>query len=121
MPRLQKALQARTNYEAGLSTMNRGLSLESTLRITDDVIFNDLQGEVVILNLKTGLYFGLDPVGARAWQLIQEHGRLGPVRNAMLQEYEVSPEHLWEDLQDLVTRLADDGLVEVINEDDALA
>ncbi len=100
--------------------MNKGLSIASAVRITDDVIFNDLQGEVVLLNLKTGTYFGLDPVGTRAWQLIQDHGCLGSVKDAMLREYEVSAEDLWEDLQDLVIRLADKGLVEVIDEGDTV-
>ena len=100
--------------------MSKELFIESTVRIKDDVIFNDLQGEVVLLNLKTGIYFGLDPVGTRAWQLIQDHGSLGPVRDDMLGEYEVSAERLWEDLQDLVIRLADNGLVEVIDEGDTV-
>ncbi len=100
--------------------MNKGLSIASAVRIKDDVIFNDLHGEVVLLNLKTGIYFGLDPVGTRAWQLIQDHGRLEPVKDAMLREYEVSAEDLWEDLRDLVIRLADSGLVEVIDEDDTV-
>ncbi len=100
--------------------MSKGLSIESAVRIKDDVIFNDLQGEVVLLNLKTGIYFGLDPVGTRAWQLIQDHGSLGPVRDDMLGEYEVSAEDLWKDLQDLVIRLADNGLVEVIDEGDTV-
>lgn len=101
--------------------MSKELSPKSTVRINDDVIFNDLQGEVVLLNLKTGIYFGLDPVGTRAWHLIQEHGRLEPAKDAMLREYEVSEERLGEDLQDLVTRLVENGLVEVIDEDDAVA
>ncbi len=100
--------------------MSKGLSIESAVRIKDDVIFNDLHGEVVLLNLKTGIYFGLDPVGTRAWQLIQDHGSLGPVRDDMLGEYEVSAEDLWKDLQDLVIRLADNGLVEVIDEGDTV-
>ena len=103
-----------------MSRMNKDLSIESAVRIKDDVIFNNLQGEVVLLSLKTGIYFGLDPVGTRIWQLIQDHGVLRPVRDAMLAEYEVSAERLWEDLRDLVTRLADNGLVEVINEGDAV-
>ncbi len=100
--------------------MNTELSLTSTVRIKDDILFNDLQGEIVILSPKDGVYFGLDPVGTRAWQLIQHHGRLGAVKDAMLKEYEVSAERLEEDLQELVSSLLDNGLVEVINEDDAV-
>lgn len=101
--------------------MRKGLSLKSAVRINDDVVFSDLKGEVVLLNLKTGIYFGLDPVGTRAWHLIQEHGRLEPVKDVMLQEYQVSEDRLGEDLQDLVTRLVENGLVEVIDESDAVA
>ena len=101
--------------------MSKELSLASTIRINDDILFNDLQGEIVILNPKTGIYFGLDQVGTRAWQLIQEYGCLGPVKDAMLEEYDVSAERLWKDLEDLVTRLSDKGLVEVIDEGDTVA
>lgn len=101
--------------------MSNRLSLESTIRINDDILFNDLQGEIVILSPMTGVYFGLDPVGTRAWQLIQHHGRLGAVKDAMLKEYEVSAERLWEDLQDLVSSLLDNGLVEVIDESEQVA
>ena len=96
--------------------MGTGLSMACRVRIKDDVIFNNLQGEMVLLNLKTGIYFGLDPVGTRAWQLIQDHGRLGAVRDALLEEYEVSADRISKDLKDLVTRLAEKGLVEVIDE-----
>ena len=101
--------------------MNTELSLTSTVRIKDDILFNDLQGEIVILSPKDGVYFGLDPVGTRAWQLIQHHGRLGAVKDAMLKEYEVSAERLWEDLQDLVNSLLDNGLVEVVDESEQVA
>lgn len=45
--------------------MSQQPSLTSRVRIRDDVLSRDLQGEAVILNLNTGLYFGLDPVGTR--------------------------------------------------------
>jgi hypothetical protein len=101
--------------------MSKELSLASTVRIKDDILFNDLQGEIVILSPKSGVYFGLDPVGTRAWQLIQHHGCLGAVKDAMVKEYEVSAERLWEDLQDLVSSLLHNGLVEVIDESEQVA
>ncbi len=101
--------------------MSKGLFLASTIRINDDILYNDLQGEIVILSPKDGVYFGLDPVGTRAWQLIQHHGRLEAVRDAMLKEYEVFAERLWEDLQDLVSSLLDNGLVEVVDESEQVA
>ena len=77
------------------------------------MIFRVLEDEAVLLNLKTGTYFGLDPVGTRVWQLIVEHGALADVLEAMLREYEVDPGVVERDLLALVGRLCAKGLVEV--------
>ena len=42
-------------------------TLTAEVRANDEVLFQELHGEGVLLNLKTGVYFGLDPVGARIW------------------------------------------------------
>ena len=47
-------------------------TLDAMFRIPDEVIFRELDGEAVILNLDTGIYFGLDAVGTRIWRLIEE-------------------------------------------------
>ena len=64
--------------------------------------------ETVILDLESGTYFGLDPVGARMWQLMTEGKSLAEICEAMLEEYEVSREELERDAlalaQDLEAR-----------------
>jgi hypothetical protein len=80
------------------------------------VIYRDLDGEAVILNLKTGVYFGLDTVGTRMWALISEHGRREKVLEVMLTEYEVDDQRLGSDLDNLVTQLLDHGLLEHADE-----
>ena len=75
----------------------------------------DLAGEAVILSLKDGVYYGLDPVGARIWSLIQEPRTLVEVRDAITDEYDVEPERCESDLLKLVRQLADNGLIEVLD------
>lgn len=89
------------------------VSLSSTARISDDAVFRELDGEAVVLNLQSGTYFGLDPVGTRIWQLIEQYGLLSAVRDALLEEFEVEAEAATRDLTSLVTELADRGLVEI--------
>ncbi len=67
----------------------------------------------VILSLKSGVYYGLDPVGATVWDLIQEPKSLSEVRDAVLQEYDVEPERCEDDLRALLQELVEEGLVEV--------
>ena len=68
---------------------------------------------MVLLDLDTGIYFGLDPVGTRMWNLLAEHRATEKVVEAMLGEYEVEEARLRGDLEDLVRKLAEKGLVKV--------
>jgi hypothetical protein len=89
------------------------VSLSSTARINDDAVFRELDGESIVLNLQTGTYFGLDEVGTRVWQLIDRYGALFVVRDALVAEFEVDADTAGRDLMDLVSDLAERGLVDV--------
>jgi hypothetical protein len=91
------------------------VSGDSTVVAAKDQVSSDLGGEVAILDLKAGVYYGLDAVGARIWSLIQEPRTVNEIRDILLEEYEVEPEHCERDLLALLRRLADEGLVEVRN------
>jgi hypothetical protein len=89
------------------------VSLDNRVTIHQDAVFRELDGEAVILQLEAGMYFGLDPVGTRLWQLIEAHGLLRSVLDAALQEFEVAPDVLERDLIELVSGLAAKQLVVV--------
>ena len=89
------------------------ISLDDRVAIHQDAVFRELDGEAVILQLEAGMYFGLDPVGTRLWQLIETHGQLRPVLEAALQEFDVSPDVLERDLIELVSRLSEKELLVV--------
>jgi hypothetical protein len=92
------------------------VSGDSTVVAAKDQVSSDLGGEVAILDLKAGVYYGLDAVGARIWSLIQEPRTVNEIRNILLEEYEVEPERCERDLLVLLQRLADEGLIEVKDE-----
>ena len=81
------------------------------MQIADDVVFRILGDEAVILNLASGVYFGLDSVGTRMWQLISEHGSMDKVVEVLLDEYEVEETKLRSDLDQLIRQLSEKGLV----------
>jgi hypothetical protein len=91
------------------------ISLNSQIRIEDDVLFQELQGEAVLLNLKTGVYLGLNQLGTRIWQLLQEDGALNKVVDVILREYDVTEEKCTQDLLDLVGQMEKQGLVSQAN------
>lgn len=89
------------------------LSPASRVNIAEGVVFRDLQGELVLLNLTTGVYFGLDQVGTRIWQLLQEHQVLQSVLDRMVEEYEVAETQCREDLLKFVALGLEKGLFEL--------
>lgn len=92
----------------------RPISLESVVAISPDAVSRELDGEAVILELASGTYFGLNDVGTRIWALIGERRSLRQVFEALRQEYDVQPEALERDLVELVERMREKGLVDVV-------
>ena len=83
------------------------------LRISKEVIFQELEGEAVLLNMQSGIFFGLNPVAKRMWELLSELGQAEKVLKQLLQEYDASEEKLRQDLVDFIEKLKSKGLVEV--------
>lgn len=86
-------------------------TLADQVTISRDVLFQQVEGEAVLLDLASETYFGLDEVGTRIWQLLQGHSRLRTVFEILRDEYDVEPERLEQDLLKLIGELADAGLV----------
>ena len=90
------------------------LTIRDTVSATSQVVSRDLNGEAILLDLDSGLYFGLDEVGSRVWQWILENGHLEAVHIRMLEEFEVSGQEAESDLLRLVNELHEHGLVEIV-------
>lgn len=89
------------------------MNLQTTLAIPAQVMTRTVGSETVILDLASGTYFGLDPIGARIWQLLEQGKSLAEVCDAMLDEYEVERDQLQRDTLALAAELADKKLVTV--------
>ena len=95
------------------------ISTSSVVVAAQDQVSSDLGEEVVILQLRNGVYYGLDEVGARIWDLIQEPRTVNEIRDLLLDEYDVEPERCERDLLALLEELVAEGLVEVGDETDS--
>ena len=73
----------------------------------------DLKGEAVILNLESGTYFGLNPMGARIWELIQKPAKVSNVLCKLLEEYDVDASICEADLVSFLNQLKEQNLLKV--------
>ena len=75
-----------------------------------------LAGEIVLLDLRSESYFGLDEIGTRIWGLLETGINIGEVVQRLLQEYDVDQITLEADVTDLLERLLEAELVHYSNE-----
>lgn len=80
---------------------------------SDEVLFQQVGDEAVLLDLASEQYFGLDPVGTRIWGLLGQDDHLQQVYDALCREYNAEPARIGSDLLALIDRLAEAGLVKV--------
>ncbi len=78
-----------------------------------DLVSAELSGEAVILNLKTGYYFGLNAIGAEIWSMLQKPMLISDICNSILAEYDVAPDRCEKEIIDLIQQLFDNGLIEM--------
>ena len=86
-------------------------TLTDCVTLSPEVLFQEVAGEAVLLDLASETYFGLDDVGTRIWQLLHDQVSLRAVYDTLLKEYDVAPARLEDDLLTHVVQLADAGLV----------
>jgi hypothetical protein len=89
------------------------LSKQSVVTVAKDQVSCNLGDEAAILNMKDGIYYGLDPVGAQVWKLLQTPRKIADIHEVLLQEYDVEPERCQSDLLALLEDLLGAGLIEV--------
>lgn len=98
-----------------LKQLDEKISESWVVKANEEQISSDLGGEAVILNLKTGVYHGLNEVGALIWTLIQEENTVKNIKQILLQEYEIEDQQCDRDLKALLEDLLAAGLIDVKN------
>jgi hypothetical protein len=86
---------------------------DSLVQRSKNQIACDMDGEVVILDLASGTYYGLDTVGARVWSLIEQPAALPDIHEAIMAEFDVDAQTCSRDVQAFLERMHSIGLVDV--------
>jgi len=89
------------------------IPFDARVRLPDDVLVSQLDGESVLLKLKSECYFGLDDIGTRIWELLLSSDSIERAYEGVLAEYDVDPNQFRSDLSELLDSLVQQGLLEV--------
>jgi hypothetical protein len=79
------------------------LNPRALCRVVDD--------EAVALDLDAGQYYGLNAVGTRIWQLLEEGRSVGAICDALVEEFDVTPDAVRPDVDAFINDLLAKGLL----------
>ena len=78
-----------------------------------DALFQEMEGETVFLEMASGEYYGIDDVGSRMWQALEDTENVESAVQRLLGEYRVEESVLRRDLAELIEKMRAAGLVTV--------
>ncbi len=83
------------------------------MNVAPSVVCAELDGEAVLLDVESGVYYGLNVIGTRIWQLLVQGLDEETIYRQLLREYDVEPVRLQCDVSDFLASLAERGLLHV--------
>ena len=87
------------------------MNLDQKIKISDSVFAQEVDDEMVLLDMNSENYFGLDEVGSDIWSMMQQKETLREVYDAMLDMYDVDKETLMSDMEIFIGKLLQSGLI----------
>jgi hypothetical protein len=87
------------------------LRLDQRFRLPEQVAAKVFDGEAILINMSTGMYYSMTAVGALVWEYLQTGQSLEETVRAMTMRYEVSSGEAEADLRRLAAELLDEGLI----------
>ena len=98
-------------YQGGVTAMD--VSFDMRVALVADVVTRRLDDELVLLNLDSEAYYGLDEVGTRMWEVLSSSPSVEAAFEQLRSEYDVDAPRLRKDLEKLIDELVKNGLVEL--------
>lgn len=89
--------------------INENISVAQAL----DIVAAEMDGETLMMSIQNGMYYGLDEVGSRIWELISEPRRVSHLIDRLMEEYEVGRVPCQADTLDLLNQLYKEGLIRI--------
>ncbi|MBW1634785.1 MAG: PqqD family protein [Deltaproteobacteria bacterium] len=89
------------------------MKMDQKISLSDTVYAQEVDEEMVLLDMASENYFGLDAVASDIWQMLRQGKTLQEVQNGLLDIYDVEPEMLKKDFLNFVEELNRRGLIKI--------
>jgi len=95
---------------------DRTISAETVVCQGDDTVFSTIDGETVMMSISNGMYYGMDTIGSRIWELIAQPRKVMDLCHMLQDEFDVEQEPCLRDVLEFLNDLADENIVKVVDE-----
>jgi hypothetical protein len=92
----------------------KNIDLGTVVARSDSLLYSHIEGDVTMLSVETGKYYGLTKVGARIWSLLEQPISAEQVCRQLTTEYRVDPNRCEGDVLNIFRRMAEEGIVTVV-------
>jgi hypothetical protein len=101
------------HQELVASMIKEALTLDAKVVVSQNQISAELNDEVIVLNLQSGIYFGLTDVAARIWSLMQQPVTCAEIAATIFEEFEMEQSQIEADVMSFIHKMKDLELVDV--------
>ena len=96
--------------------VENAINLKSMIQRKDDLVSCDLDGETMLMSVKTGKYYGMDPMGSRIWALLETTRSVFEICTVLLAEFDVERQLCERDSLAFLNKLSQENLIKVVDE-----
>lgn len=94
----------------------KSIDLDSTIARNNEIIFSDMDDEMVMMSIDKGEYYGVNPVGRRIWELLEHPGPVTAICDTLRREYNVTEEQCTREVLDFLNYLFEKEIIKIVNE-----
>lgn len=87
------------------------VNLNTTIVRNTDLMAVPMDGDLVMMSISQGTYYGINPVGGRIWTLLEQPASVASLCNTIVSEFEVSKEQCQQDVLQFVEQMLKAGVV----------
>lgn len=92
--------------------MAASVDLQSVLVRSSELVHSEVDGEITMMNVETGRYYGLSStVAADIWRLLQQPVKAQQICEQLVSEYRVEPDRCEREVLAFLQRLSDEGVI----------
>ncbi|MFN8579069.1 MAG: lasso peptide biosynthesis PqqD family chaperone [Candidatus Sericytochromatia bacterium] len=87
------------------------ISLSSNIIKNDSLVASELDDGLVMMSLENSSYYGLDPIGKRVWEILEEKTSVENLISKLIEEYDISKDECQKDILELLNSFAKENLI----------